>query len=154
MTTESEMQRKIVLAIWDAGMEGTRTDNGEIRVTTDDGSCGQKALVTEPVKKMIDEGNPPDLVFAVGPVVMMRAVAGVTREAGIKTVVSLNPIMVDGTGMCGACRVEVGGQTKFACVDGPDFDGHKVDYDLLIKRQRLYLGQEAEAFKRSAEIYA
>lgn len=114
----------------------------EIYVTTDDGSKGHHGFVTDILKKLIDEGTKIDLVFAVGPAIMMRVVTEVTRPHGIKTLVSLNPIMVDATGMCGSCRVSVGGETKFACVDGPVFDGHFVDFDLLIKRLNMYLDKE------------
>ncbi len=109
-------------------------------VTTEDGSLGTKGFVTGPLKEMLDdEARRPEAVFAVGPVPMMAAVANLTREYGIKTIVSLNPIMVDGTGMCGGCRVTVGGEVKFACVDGPEFDGHQVDFRELSQRQKTYL---------------
>ena len=114
----------------------------EVHISTDDGSKGHHGFVTDLLKKLIDEKTEIDLVFAVGPAIMMRAVAEVTRPHGIKTLVSLNPIMVDATGMCGACRVVIGGETKFACVDGPTFDGHLVDFDLLIKRLNMYLDKE------------
>jgi ferredoxin--NADP+ reductase len=119
----------------------------ELIVTTDDGSHGRHGLVTEALAEVLerDGANPIDEVFAVGPSVMMRAVAETTRPHGIRTVVSLNPIMVDGTGMCGGCRVEVGGETKFACVDGPEFDAHQVDFDLLIARQGMYKDTESQA---------
>ncbi len=117
-------------------------------VTTDDGSYGRKALVTEPLKELLEKKDEKiDLVIAIGPGIMMKFCAKTTQPFGVKTIVSLNPIMVDGTGMCGCCRVSVGGVTKFACVDGPDFDGHKVDWDLLFARQRTYLAEE----KRSME---
>lgn len=111
---------------------------------TDDGSYGEKGLVTQKLEELIKAGNPYDLVIAIGPVIMMKFVAAATKPYGIKTLVSLNPIMVDGTGMCGGCRVRVGGQTKFACVDGPDFDGHKVDYAELMNRNTVYREREAE----------
>lgn len=107
-------------------------------VTTDDGSYGTKGFVTNVLKDLIDNGNNYDAVVAIGPVPMMKFVCEVTRPYGIKTIVSLNPIMVDGTGMCGGCRVTVGGETKYACVDGPDFDGHEVDFDELIRRNNTY----------------
>lgn len=107
-------------------------------ITTDDGSYGDKGLVTEKLQQLIDEGNKYDLVIAIGPIPMMKFVSKVTEPYNIKTLVSLNPIMIDGTGMCGGCRVTVGGEIKFACVDGPDFDGHKVDYDELMKRNSTY----------------
>ncbi len=111
----------------------------EVLVTTEDGSLGTKGFVTAELEKLLaDEARRPDAVYAVGPVPMMRAVTERTREPGIKTIVSLNPIMVDGTGMCGGCRVTVGGAVKFACVDGPEFDGHEVDFVELATRQRTY----------------
>jgi len=119
----------------------------ELVITTDDGSYGQKGFVTNVLKDLIEEGKPIDLVVAIGPVPMMEAVGKLTKSYGIRTVVSLNPIMVDGTGMCGACRVTVGGEIKFACVDGPDFDGHEVDFAELRMRQRMYLREEREAIE-------
>jgi NAD(P)H-flavin reductase len=113
-------------------------------VTTDDGSYGRKGLVTEPLKELL-ETEKVDRVIAIGPSVMMKFSAKTTEPFKVKTIVSLNPIMVDGTGMCGCCRVVVGGETKFACVDGPDFDGHQVDWDLLAARQRTYLPEEKQA---------
>jgi ferredoxin--NADP+ reductase len=117
----------------------------ELYITTDDGTYGKKGLVTSELKRLIDEGVKIDCIFAVGPVIMMKAVCDTTRPYNIKTIVSLNPIMLDATGMCGVCRVDVGGETKFACVDGPEFDGHKVDFDLLTKRLRTYLKEEKES---------
>ncbi len=115
----------------------------ELIITTDDGSYGMKGFVTHALQKLIDEEKREiNHVFAVGPVPMMKATADLTRKYGIKATVSLNPIMVDGTGMCGACRVEVGDETKFACVDGPEFDAHLVNFDLLMKRLRMYVKQE------------
>ncbi len=114
----------------------------EVYPTTDDGSYGYHGFVTSKLTDLIDEGRAIDYVMAIGPVPMMRAVAEVTRPHGIKTVVSLNPIMVDGTGMCGGCRVTVGGETKFACVDGPEFDAHLVDFDLLARRNTSYAAFE------------
>jgi len=111
-------------------------------LTTDDGSYGIKGFVTNQLKSLIDAGNNYDLVIAIGPVIMMKMVAEVTRPYGIKTIVSLNPIMIDGTGMCGGCRVTVGGEIKFACVHGPDFDGHQVDFDELMRRNTFYKKQE------------
>lgn len=118
----------------------------ELIVTTDDGSYKRKGLVTEPLKELLQETR-IERVIAIGPTVMMKFCSLTTKPFGVKTIVSLNPIMVDGTGMCGCCRVSVGGLTKFACVDGPDFDGHQVDWDLLLTRQRIYLDEE----KRSLE---
>jgi len=123
-------------------------------VTTDDGSYGRKGVVTEPLKELMDSGEKIDRVVAIGPVVMMKFCSLTTAPSGVKTIVSLNPIMVDGTGMCGCCRVSVGGQTKFACVDGPDFDGHKVDWDLLAARQRIYLGEEKCAYDEWQKSHA
>ena len=111
-------------------------------VTTDDGSYGTKGFVTNVLKDLIDKGNNYDAVVAIGPVPMMKFVCEVTKPYGIKTIVSLNPIMVDGTGMCGGCRVTVGGVTKYACVDGPDFDGHEVDFDELMRRINTYKNHE------------
>ena len=113
-------------------------------ITTDDGSCGRKGLVTEPLKELLESDGQGQIgcVYAVGPAVMMKACVETTRPFGVKTVVSLNTIMVDGTGMCGGCRVRVGDHSLFACVDGPEFDGHLVDWDLVIARQRLYAAEE------------
>ena len=119
----------------------------EVYISTDDGSKGFKGFTSELLKKLLEEGRRFDLVMAVGPVPMMKAVAEVTRPYGIKTIVSLNPIMVDGTGMCGACRVKVGGEIKFACVDGPEFDAHQVDFDQLMNRLRFYRDEEIRALK-------
>lgn len=119
----------------------------ELYITTDDGTYGHKGFVTDELKRIIDKGTKIDHVFAVGPVIMMKAVSKLTQPFNIPTMVSLNPIMLDATGMCGVCRVEVGGETKFACVDGPEFDGHKVDFDLLIARQRIYLKEEKESME-------
>lgn len=112
---------------------------------TDDGSYGEKGLVTNALEALIGEGNQYDEVIAIGPLVMMKFVCDVTKKHGIKTVVSMNPIMIDGTGMCGGCRLTVGGKTKFACVDGPDFDGHLVDFDEAMKRGAMYRDFEAHA---------
>ena len=112
---------------------------------TDDGTYGEKGLVTNKLKELLDAGAAYDLVIAIGPVIMMKFVCATTKPYGVKTLVSLNPIMVDGTGMCGGCRVKVGGEMKFACVDGPDFDGHEVDFDELMKRNSFYKEQETHA---------
>jgi ferredoxin--NADP+ reductase len=117
----------------------------EVYISTDDGSKGHKGFVSDVLKMLIEKGHHFDIVYAIGPTLMMRATANVTRPYSIKTIVSLNPIMMDGMGMCGACRVTVGGETKFACVDGPEFDGHLVDFDELLKRQRVYLAEEKQA---------
>ena len=120
------------------------TDN--LYITTDDGTYGEKGFVTNKLQSLIEAGNNYDLVIAIGPVIMMKFICATTKPFGIKTIVSLNPIMIDGTGMCGGCRVIVGGETKFACVDGPDFDGHQVDFDNLMKRNGSY--KEFETHKR------
>jgi ferredoxin--NADP+ reductase len=114
----------------------------ELIVVTDDGSCGRKALVTAPLKEICERHPKPDCVVAIGPPVMMKFCAATTRPFGVRTLVSLNTIMVDGTGMCGGCRVTVGGRTKFVCVDGPEFDGHLVDFDNMMQRLRAYKGRE------------
>jgi len=132
------------LLIWEDKIHSV---SDEVIVCTDDGSYGRKALVTEPLKELLESGRKVDIIWAIGPAIMMKFCALTTKPFGVKTIVSLNPIMVDGTGMCGACRVEVGGETKFTCVDGPEFDGHLVDWDLLMARQRLYLEQEKQALE-------
>lgn len=116
-------------------------------ITTDDGSNGLQGFVTDRLKELLDAGEKFDEVIAIGPLVMMRAVCNVTKEYGIKTTVSMNPIMIDGTGMCGGCRVIVGGETKFACVDGPDFDGHQIDWDSAMKRSRMFKEYEQRSCK-------
>jgi ferredoxin--NADP+ reductase len=121
---------------------------GEVIVCTDDGSRGRRGLVTDVLADVLTAAAPeagPDVVYAVGPVAMMRAVTELTRPRGVRTIVSLNPIMVDGTGMCGGCRVRIGGEVRFACVDGPEFDAHQVDYDELADRLTMYRTQEAQA---------
>jgi ferredoxin--NADP+ reductase len=130
------------LVIWEDRI-GSVSDN--LYITTDDGSYGRKGFVSDELQRIIEGKRKVDLVFAVGPTLMMRAVSEVTRAYKLKTIVSLNPIMVDATGMCGACRVSVGGKTKFVCVDGPEFDGHQVDFNQLLSRQRIYLKEEKEA---------
>ncbi len=139
--------RSADILIWEERMEEA---SSELYVTTDDGTKGHHGFVTDIVQKVIESGEQVDRVIAIGPPVMMRAVAGVTKPFGVKTVVSLNPIMVDGTGMCGACRVLVGGVTKFACVDGPEFDAHEVDFTLLMSRLAMYLPEEKEALDYEA----
>lgn len=121
-------------------------------ITTDDGSYGEKGFVTDVLRRLLQNGS-YDLVIAIGPIPMMKFVSKTTEEFGVKTLVSLNPIMIDGTGMCGGCRVTVGGETKFACVDGPDFDGHLVDYDELMRRNGFYREEEAHACRLEAEIH-
>ena len=119
---------------------------------SDDGSWGEKGLVTAALEKLILEGNEYDEVIAIGPLVMMKFVCQVTKKYGVKTVVSMNPIMIDGTGMCGGCRLTVGGETKFACVDGPDFDGHLVDFDEAMKRGSMYREFEQHAREASCNL--
>lgn len=116
----------------------------ELFLVTDDGSCGKKGFVTDVLKANLEKGENYDAVIAIGPLPMMRAVSEITKQYKIKTIVSLNPIMIDGTGMCGGCRVSVGGEVKFACVDGPDFDAHKVDFDELMHRNAMYRDFEAK----------
>ncbi|MFE3845585.1 sulfide/dihydroorotate dehydrogenase-like FAD/NAD-binding protein [Thermoplasmatota archaeon] len=123
----------------------------ELHIATDDGSKGLKGFVSDILQNLIDKEKRIDIVWAIGPVIMMKVVANLTKKYDIKTIVSLNPIMVDGTGMCGGCRVEVGGKTKFACVDGPEFDGHKVDFNNLMLRNRRFLRDEEEACKMLEE---
>ena len=123
----------------------------ELIITTDDGSYGKKALVTEPLERICSSEQRPDKAFVIGPAVMMKFCCGVTKKYNVPTEVSLNTIMVDGTGMCGGCRVEVGGQTKFVCVDGPEFDGHLVNFDLMMKRQAAYKNQEKIAYEQYKE---
>jgi ferredoxin--NADP+ reductase len=123
----------------------------EMIITTDDGSCGRKALVTEPLKEICQRDEKPDLVVAIGPAIMMKFCCEVTKQFDIPTQVSLNTIMVDATGMCGGCRVEYDGQPKFVCVDGPEFDGHKVDFDLMMKRLNAYKDQEQQAYEQYKE---
>ncbi|MHC4285852.1 MAG: sulfide/dihydroorotate dehydrogenase-like FAD/NAD-binding protein, partial [Planctomycetota bacterium] len=123
----------------------------ELIITTDDGSHGRKALVTEPLKEVCQRDKKPDLVVAIGPAIMMKFCCEVTRQFNIPTQVSLNTIMVDATGMCGGCRVEFDGKPKFVCVDGPEFDGHKIDFDLMIKRLNAYKGQEQQAYEKYKE---
>ncbi len=115
-------------------------------ITTDDGSNGTKGFVTDMLKDLLDNGEKYDEVIAIGPLMMMRAVCNLTKEYNVPTTVSMNPVMIDGTGMCGGCRVIVGGETKFACVDGPDFDGHLIDWDLAMNRQRMFKKQEEHSF--------
>ncbi len=119
---------------------------------TDDGSYGEKGLVTNALERLIQEGNRYDEVIAIGPLVMMKFVCKVTEKYGVKTTVSMNPIMIDGTGMCGGCRLTVGGQTKFACVDGPDFDGHQVDFDEAMQRGGMYRDFEAHAREAACNL--
>lgn len=130
-------QRELVLM-----EEEMRSVSDELIVATDDGSYGVKGFVTDVLRTVLNRGEKVDRCFAVGPVIMMKMVSLLTKEYGVPTVVSLNPIMLDATGMCGVCRVEVGGETKFACVDGPEFDGHKVNFDQLMARLKTYVNEE------------
>ncbi len=136
------------LIFWEEKM---RNVSDELIITTDDGSYGRKAVVTVPIEEILKEDKDIKLVIAIGPAIMMKFVCITTQKYNVKTIVSLNSIMVDATGMCGACRVEVGGETKFACVDGPEFDGHKVNFDLLMARQRMYPEEEKLAMDRYKE---
>lgn len=124
---------------------------GNLYITTDDGSYGRSGMVTKVIQDLTDEGKQYDVCIAIGPMIMMKFVCKLTKELNLPTVVSLNPIMVDGTGMCGACRVLVGGEVKFACVDGPEFDGHLVDFDNAMKRQQQYKTEEGRAMLRLEE---
>ncbi len=133
------------LLFWEEKM---RSVSDELIVCTDDGSYGRKALVTIPLKEVLEAGRTIDRIWAIGPAIMMKFCALTARPFGVPMEVSLNSIMVDGTGMCGACRVEVGGYTRFVCVDGPEFDGYQVDWDQLLARQRIYLEQEKQAVEK------
>jgi len=123
----------------------------DLKVCTDDGTYGHHGFVTDVMKKLLDEGD-VKLVVGIGPVPMMKAVSNITKEYNVKTLVSLNPIMIDGTGMCGGCRVSVGGKTKFACVDGPEFDGHEVDFDELMLRLQAYTEDEKKAHEEHCDL--
>lgn len=124
---------------------------GNLYVTTDDGSYGRSGMVTQTIKDLVEEGKHYDTCVAIGPMIMMKFVCLMTKDLNIPTIVSLNPIMVDGTGMCGACRVTVGDEVKFACVDGPEFDGHKVNFDEAMRRQQMYKTEEGRAFLAAKE---
>lgn len=136
--------RSAELVFWEGRM---RAVSDTLIVCTNDGSYGRKALVTEPMREMLEAGLPLDHAFVIGPAIMMKYCCLTTQPFGLPTTVSINSVMVDGTGMCGACRVKVGGQTLFACVDGPKFDGHLVNWDQLLARQQIYLEQEKRAVK-------
>ncbi|MBE0427518.1 MAG: sulfide/dihydroorotate dehydrogenase-like FAD/NAD-binding protein [Nitrospirae bacterium] len=138
------------LIFWEDKMRAVSDD---LIVTTDDGSHGRKSVVTVPLDELLRTDKSINLVIAIGPAIMMKFVCITSEKYNVKTLVSLNSIMVDGTGMCGSCRIEVGGEIKFACVDGPEFDGHKVDFDLLMARQRMYLDEEKFALQRYLESY-
>ncbi len=124
---------------------------GNLYITTDDGSYGRSGMVTQTITDLVNEGKHYDMCVAIGPMIMMKFVCRLTKELGLPTIVSLNPIMVDGTGMCGACRVTVGGKVKFACVDGPEFDGHQVNFDEAMQRQQIYKTAEGRAFLKEKE---
>ncbi|NLL79143.1 MAG: sulfide/dihydroorotate dehydrogenase-like FAD/NAD-binding protein [Clostridiales bacterium] len=124
---------------------------GNLYITTDDGSYGRSGMVTTTIQDLVNEGKKYDVCIAIGPMIMMKFVCKLTKELNIPTIVSLNPIMVDGTGMCGACRVTVGDEVKFACVDGPEFDGHLVNFDEAMKRQQIYKTPEGRAFLKEKE---
>ena len=127
--------------------------SNKLIVATDDGSNGNQGFVTDMLKKEIEAGEKFDEVIAIGPLVMMKFVCKLTEQYNIPTTVSMNPVMIDGTGMCGGCRVIVGGETKFACVDGPDFDGHKVDWDLAVKRNQMYKDFEAHKYEETCNLF-
>ena len=120
---------------------------------TDDGSVGEKGLVTDALRKLIESGEKYDEVITIGPLIMMKFVCGLTKEYGVKTVASMNPIMIDGTGMCGGCRLTVGGETKFACVDGPEFDGHLIDFDEAMARSGIYKPFERHAHEQTCNLF-
>ena len=125
----------------------------ELRIMTDDGSYGTKGVVTAALDELVAAGNQYDLVITIGPLIMMKFVVKTCQKHGLKSIVSMNPIMIDGTGMCGGCRLTVGGETKFACVDGPDFDGHKVDWDLAVKRNQMYKDFEAHKYEETCNLF-
>ena len=131
-----------------------RAASSVLKLMTDDGSYGEKGLVTDALKELIDAGNQYDEIFAIGPAIMMKFVSKTTEPYGIPTTVSMSPIMVDGTGMCGGCRLTVGGETKFACVDGPAFDGHKVDWDESLKRGKMYFDWERHKYEETCNLFS
>ncbi|WKY43757.1 sulfide/dihydroorotate dehydrogenase-like FAD/NAD-binding protein [Eubacteriaceae bacterium ES2] len=133
--------------------EDFRNVSDELYVVTDDGSYGSRGLVTDALKNLIDSGENYDTVIVIGPLIMMKFVAALTKPYAIKTIVSMNPIMIDGTGMCGGCRLTVGGETKFACVDGPDFDGHLVNFDEAIERSSMYKSFERKAHDEACNLF-
>ena len=130
-----------------------RKSSDVLKICTDDGSYGQKGLVTDALKELIEDGNQYDEIFAIGPMVMMKFVSLTTQPYGIPTTVSMSPVMIDGTGMCGGCRLSVGGEMKFACVDGPDFDGHKVDWNLAVKRNQMYAEFEKHKHEETCNLF-
>ena len=127
--------------------------SAKLTLMTDDGSAGRKGLVTEPLKEALESRENYDEVIAIGPLVMMKFVVATTRPFGVKTTVSMNPIMIDGTGMCGGCRLTVGGKTKFACVDGPDFDGFEVDFEEAMNRSNIYSDFERHAYEKDCNLF-
>lgn len=130
-----------------------RAASSKFVLMSDDGSCGEKGLVTDALKKLIESGEKYDEVITIGPLIMMKFVCKLTKEYGIKTVASMNPIMIDGTGMCGGCRLTVGGKTKFACVDGPEFDGHEIDFDEAMSRSAMYRQFERKAHEDTCNLF-
>lgn len=130
-----------------------RANSSKLFLMSDDGSCGEKGLVTDALKRLIDAGEKYDEVITIGPLIMMKFVSKLTKEYGIKTVASMNPVMVDGTGMCGGCRLSVGGKTKFACVDGPEFDAHEVDFDEAMERSTMYRPFERKAHEETCNLF-
>ncbi len=134
--------------------EEFKSYSDKLTVMTDDGSYGAQGLVTQPLKEALENGEEYDEVIAIGPVIMMKFVAETTRPFGVKTTVSMNSVMIDGTGMCGGCRLTVGGRTKFACVDGPEFDGHQVDFDEAMLRGRIYADFEKHAYEETCNLFA
>lgn len=130
-----------------------RAASSKFVLMSDDGSAGEKGLVTDALRKLIESGEKYDEVITIGPLIMMKFVCGLTKEYGIKTVASMNPIMIDGTGMCGGCRLTVGGETKFACVDGPEFDGHLIDFDEAMARGAMYKPFERKAHEEACNLF-
>ena len=133
--------------------EEFKANSDKYILMSDDGSCGEKGLVTDALKNLIESGEKYDEVIAIGPLIMMKFVCRLTKEYGIKTIVSMNPIMIDGTGMCGGCRLTVGGKTKFACVDGPEFDGHLVDFDEAMDRGSMYRDYERKKYEETCNLF-
>lgn len=131
-----------------------RAVSNVMKLMSDDGSCGEKGLVTDALKALIESGEKYDRVITIGPLIMMKFVCALTKQYGIKTVASMNPIMIDGTGMCGGCRLSVGGQTKFACVDGPEFDGHEIDFDEAMARGGMYRDFERHAHEETCNLFS
>ena len=130
-----------------------RAKSSKLVLMSDDGSCGEKGLVTDALRRLIESGEKYDRVITIGPLVMMKFVSKLTKEYGIPTVASMNPVMIDGTGMCGGCRLTVGGKTKFACVDGPEFDAHEIDFDEAMARSSMYRGFERHAYEETCNLF-